>query len=53
MLYIPSILYYIYTTEKQEQLVKRSGVKPIQDGGLFTMWFASGPGLTIYRCEVR
>ena len=36
----------------QEQLVKRCGVKPIQDGGLFTMWFASGPELTIHRCEL-
>eukprot|EP00913_Durusdinium_trenchii_P034985 g32725.t1 len=34
----------------EEQLVKRSAVKP--DGGLFTMWLASGPGLAVYRCEV-
>ncbi|CAK9103184.1 unnamed protein product [Durusdinium trenchii] len=36
----------------EEQLVKRSAVKPVQDGGLFTMWLASGPGLAVYRCEV-
>eukprot|EP00435_Cladocopium_sp_Y103_P006797 s249_g2.t1 len=36
----------------EEEVVKRSAVRPIQDGGLFTMWFASGPGLAVYRCEV-
>lgn len=36
----------------EEEVVKRSAVRPIQDGGLFTMWFASGPGMAVYRCEV-
>ncbi|CAJ1420986.1 unnamed protein product, partial [Effrenium voratum] len=36
----------------EEQIVKRSAVKPIQDAGIFSLWVASGPGLDVHRCEV-
>ncbi|CAE7695596.1 POL2 [Symbiodinium sp. CCMP2592] len=36
----------------EEQILKRSSVQAVKDGGLFTVWVAVGDGMAVYRCEV-
>ncbi|CAE7479971.1 POL2, partial [Symbiodinium necroappetens] len=36
----------------EEQILKRSSVQAVKDGGLFTLWVAVGDGMAVYRCEV-